>query len=100
MSTIIAGTIRVPSEHLTALRPHMIAMREASRAEPGCVQYSYAEDIAEPGLIHVFEVWRDDAAIAAHFAAPHMTRWRAAWPAFGVSDRRLIAYEVAGQRPL
>ena len=98
MSLIIAGTIRVPPERLDAFRPHMIAMLEASRAEDGCLVYSYAEDVAEPGLIRVFEVWRDQAALDAHFQTPHLAAWRAAWPEFGVSDRRLIAYEVASQR--
>lgn len=98
MSLVIAGTIRVPPERLDAFRPHMIAMLEASRAEDGCLVYSYAEDVAEPGLIRVFEAWRDQAALDAHFETPHLAAWRAAWPEFGVSDRRLIAYEVASQR--
>ena len=100
MSLIIAGTVRVPPENLDRLRPHMAAMLAASRAEDGCLAYSYAEDVAEPGLIRVFETWRDQAAIDAHFQAPHMAAWRAAWPGFGVSDRRLALYEVAAERPL
>ncbi len=98
MSLVIAGTIRVPPERLDAFRPHMIVMLEASRAEDGCLEYAYAEDVAEPGLIRVFEAWRDQAALDAHFQTPHLAAWRAAWPEFGVSDRRLIAYEVASQR--
>lgn len=98
MSLVIAGTIRVPPENLAAFRPHMLAMLEASRAEDGCLVYSYAEDVAEPGLIRVFEAWRDQAALDAHFTTAHLAAWRAAWPGFGVSDRRLIAYEVASQR--
>lgn len=98
MSLVIAGTIRVPPERLDAFRPHMLAMLGASRAENGCLEYSYAEDVAEPGLIRVFEAWRDQGALDAHFQTPHLAAWRAAWPEFGVSDRRLIAYEVASQR--
>jgi quinol monooxygenase YgiN len=100
MSLIIAGTVRVPAENLAAFRPHMIAMLTASQAEAGCEQYSYAEDVAEPGLIRVFEVWRGQAELDAHFLTPHMAAWRAAWPSFGVSDRRLIAYEVASERAI
>lgn len=100
MSLIIAGTVRVPPERLDAFRPHMLAMLEASRAEDGCLAYSYAEDVAEPGLIRVFEAWRDQAAIEAHFATPHLAAWRAAWPEFGVGERRLMAYEVASERPI
>jgi quinol monooxygenase YgiN len=97
---VIAGTVRVPPEALPRFLPKMLAMLSASRAEDGCIEYSYAEDVAEPGLIRVFEAWRDQAAIEAHFQTPHMAEWRAAWPAFGVSDRRLFAYEVAQQRPI
>lgn len=100
MSLVIAGTVRVPPDNLEPLKPHMRAMLAASRAEDGCLVYSYAEDVAEPGLIRVFEAWRDQAAIDAHVQAPHMTAWRAAWPQFGVSDRRLSLYEVASERAL
>ena len=100
MSLIIAGTVRVTPANLAAFRPHMQAMLEASRAEDGCLEYSYAEDVAEPGLVRVFEVWRDQAALDAHFKTPHMATWRSHWPAFGVSDRRLFAYEVASERQL
>lgn len=98
MTLVIAGTICVPPDRLEAFRPHMRAMLEASRAEDGCLVYSYAEDVTEAGLIRVFEVWRDQGALEAHFQMPHLAAWRAAWPEFGVSDRRLIAYEVASQR--
>jgi quinol monooxygenase YgiN len=100
MSIIIAGTVRAPPENLEQFKPHMLAMLTASRAEDGCITYSYAEDVAEPGLIRVFEAWRDQAALDAHFQTPHMAAWRAQWPAFGVSDRKLFAYETASERPL
>jgi quinol monooxygenase YgiN len=100
VTLIVAGTVRVPPESLDGLRPHMAEMVAASRAEDGCVAYGYADDVLEPGLIHVFEIWRDQAALDAHFQTAHMSRWRAAWPSFGVSDRRLFAYEVATERAL
>ena len=100
MTIIIAGTVRIPPENLAAFRPHQDAMLAASRAEDGCLTYSYAVDVQDPGLIRVFEAWRDPAAIDAHFKAPHMEAWRAAWPQFGVSDRRLSLYEVASERAL
>jgi quinol monooxygenase YgiN len=100
VSLLIAGTVRVPPENLEAFRPHMQRMLEASRAEDGCVTYSYALDVAEPGLVRVFEVWRDEAAFQAHTRTPHIAAWRAAGAQFGVSDRRLSLYEVASERAL
>jgi quinol monooxygenase YgiN len=100
MSLIVAGTVRIPPENLDRFRGHMIQMMTASRAEDGCLAYGYAEDVGEPGLVHVFESWRDQAALDAHFKTQHMATWRALWPQFGVSDRRLKAYEVAAEREL
>lgn len=100
MSLIVAGAIHVPPENLDGLRPHMLAMTTATRAEDGCDAYSYAEDVAEPGLIRVFEIWRDQAALDAHFQTAHMAAWRAAWPRFGVFGRHLTAYDIAAYRPL
>ncbi len=100
MILIVAGTVRVPAENLDGLRPHMAAMMTASQGEAGCLDYNYGDDVTEPGLIHVFERWRDQAALDAHFQTAHMTAWRTVWPSFGVSERRLFAYEVASERQL
>ena len=100
MSVLIAGTVRVPPQNLERFRPHMEAMLAASRAEDGCLAYSYAVDVLDAGLIRIFEAWRDEAALNAHFATPHMAEWRAAWPQFGVSDRNLSLYQIAAERPL
>ena len=97
---IVMGTVRVPVENLGAILHAMERVVTATRAEDGCIAYSYAEDVAEPGLIRVFEAWRDQAALDAHFQTPHMATWRSHWPAYGVSDRQLSAYDVAAERPL
>jgi len=95
---LIVGTVRLPAENLERARPAMRAMVQASRAEPGCLEYGYAEDVLEPGLIHVKELWRDQAALDAHFASSHIAAWRAAWPALGIGERDLRVYEVTKAR--
>ena len=97
---VIAGTVRVPPENLAGLRPHMLVALKASQAEDGCIVYSYAEDIQEPGLIRIFEAWRDRAALGAHGKSAHLAAWREAGREHGVSDRRLTLYEVSGETPL
>ena len=75
-------------------------MLAASRAEDGCETYSYGFDARDEGLVRVFEIWRDQAAIEAHFKAPHMAPWRAAGAELGVFERKLSLYEVASERAL
>lgn len=77
----------------------MRRMAEASRAEAGCMEYSYAEDVFERGLIHVKELWTDQRALDRHFDTAHLAEWRAAWPNLGIGDRTLRLYEVEEPRP-
>jgi len=95
---LIVGTLRLPAENLRAARPIMKHMVDASRAEDGCVEYAYAEDVFEPGLIHVKELWTDQAALNAHFASAHIAEWRAAWPSLQIGDRNLRVYDVGEPR--
>ncbi len=89
---IVEGTIRV--NDLTLARAAMRDMIEASRAEDGCISYSYAVDILEPDLVHVSERWESREALAAHTKTAHIAAWRAQWPAVGISDRSLRLYEA------
>lgn len=96
---LIIGTIRLPADRLDMARPVMADMVLASRAEDGCQQYAYAEDILDAGLIHVTELWRDQASLDRHFGSSHIKAWRSAWPRLGISDRDLRLYEVGEARP-
>ncbi|HVW56806.1 MAG TPA: putative quinol monooxygenase [Rhizobiaceae bacterium] len=91
---LIVGTIRLPPKNLSKARPVMACMATASRAEDGCEEYCYAEDVLEPGLIHVKEMWRDQPALDRHFVSEHIATWRSAWPALEVGERNLRVYEV------
>jgi quinol monooxygenase YgiN len=100
MRVAIAGTYRVPPENFARLKPHLDAVLSNSRAEDGCEIYSHAQDVQDPGLIRVFEIWRDPAAFDGHQNAPHVAVWRAACAELGVSDRALSLYEIAAEQPL
>jgi quinol monooxygenase YgiN len=97
---LIVGTIRLPTSNLAAARPVMEAMIEASRAEVGCLEYVYAEDVLDPGLIHVKERWTDQAALTQHFQSAHIGAWRSSWPLLGVGDRDLKLSEVGEAKPI
>ncbi|TGQ82799.1 antibiotic biosynthesis monooxygenase, partial [Mesorhizobium sp. M8A.F.Ca.ET.208.01.1.1] len=79
--------------------PAMQRMILASRAEPGCLHYSYAQDVLDAGLIHVSEAWSDRAALEAHFKSAHIAQWRASWAELGIGERRLTLYETDGGVP-
>lgn len=95
---IVAGTFRFDPNKMAAARPATAAIIEASNAEAGCEMFSFAQDIADPTLVRVFEIWRDQAALNEHWASPHFLAWKAARDAIGMHDRALRIYEVASVR--
>lgn len=95
---LIVGTVRMPAAKLQQARPVMLEMATETRAEDGCLEYCYAEDVFDAGLIHVKEMWRDQAALDLHFASDHIARWRATWTALEIGDRKLRSYEVGDPR--
>ena len=97
---LIVGTIRLPADGLAAALPAMRAMVQASRAEPGCIEYAYAQDVLDSGLIHVHELWRSQDDLDRHFASAHIAQWRALCPALGIGGRDLRAYAGGAPRPV
>ena len=50
----------------------------SERDEPGCARFNVLQDQADPNTYYFYEVYRDEAALEAHRAAPHYAVWRAA----------------------
>ena len=94
------GSFRFPPEALAQARPLMRAVIEATRGEPGCLGYAYSEDLVEPGLFRVAELWASRAALSAHFETPHMTDWVDRRAALGFFDRRISAHEIGATEEL
>jgi quinol monooxygenase YgiN len=87
---VITGTFRTASDASADLEEAMRAMIAASRAEDGCIAYSYARDVIDPALIHVHEVWRDRPSLDAHWQSDHLRRWRTDFDRLGITDRDLV----------
>ena len=50
----------------------------SEKDEPGCLRFNVLRDQQDPNAYYFFEVYRDEAALEAHRAAPHYAVWRAA----------------------
>jgi quinol monooxygenase YgiN len=64
-----------------AMEPAKAAIADmvaASNAEEGCIAYAFTQDVLDPSVLHIVEKWQDEAALAAHFATPHMAAFGAA----------------------
>ena len=90
---VVVGQFRFPPGQMAAAMPAMRKVMEATRAEDGCIEYNYGEDVLDPGLIRVSEVWASRAQLDAHMQAPHMAVWQAERAALGLSGRSIAVFE-------
>jgi quinol monooxygenase YgiN len=97
---IIAGTISIDPANREIAASAADQMMEATRKEPGCAAYTISGDLSDPGSLHLFEEWQDQAALDAHFATPHMASFREAMGKFGVRSMTVSKYEVSAKGPL
>ncbi|MDA1307839.1 MAG: putative quinol monooxygenase [Acidobacteria bacterium] len=64
-------TVRVKPEHLEAFLRAACQNADSARNEPGCLRFDVVHDRDDPHWFYFYEVYRDDAALAAHRETPH-----------------------------
>jgi len=96
----VIGTFRLPPENVPQARIVMRRVIEASLAEDGCVSYAYAQDVFDPGLIRVHEIWQDRSALDRHFTTAHIGEWRSAWASIEIGDRNLTLHSCDEGQPI
>ena len=50
----------------------------SERDEPGCLRFNVLQSEADENVYYFYEVYKDEAALEAHRAAPHYAVWREA----------------------
>lgn len=75
---IVAGTIDLadPASREDAISGSLQFQEATRREEPGCLAYCFAADPLVEGRIQVYELWQDEAALAAHFEHPNYLNMR------------------------
>ena len=69
-------TINIKPEHKDAFMASLEGDgRGSNNDEPGCLQFDVLQDTEDANRIFLYEIYRDDAALEAHRAAPHFLKW-------------------------
>ncbi len=92
---IIIGEMTVAAEQAAAMSELVQPLVEASRAEPGCLAYSFAQDVCEPGMFRISEEWADDDALTAHFGTDHFRSFQRNVRNAGVVATSVVRHDVA-----
>ncbi|MDX1409165.1 MAG: putative quinol monooxygenase [Saprospiraceae bacterium] len=72
---VIFNIIKVKEEHLerclSGVRNHACN----SNTEPGCVRYEVLQDVVDPHVVCLYEVFEDEAAFNAHRTHAYYKEW-------------------------
>lgn len=71
----------------------------SERDEPGCLMFNVAQDDADPDVLHLFEVYRDDAAVGDHVKMPHFKRFDEGTRAFQAKPYEVVSTTVLYPAP-
>jgi quinol monooxygenase YgiN len=69
----------------------LIELRDASRAEPGCITFDVSQSLENPNVFVLYEEWHDQAALDVHYATEHFAR-------LGLGGIRTLASDRIGHR--
>jgi quinol monooxygenase YgiN len=68
---IIAGSLAFEPSGRDVAIASIVDVTEHSRRDPGCIEYTWAEDLDEPNTFRFFECWESQDLFDAHLSAPH-----------------------------
>ena len=95
---IVSGRVNVAPGALDKVRSEMEENIRATRAEEGCIEYSYGVDVLDPNSILILEYWESWEALARHGKQPHMATWGKALSAAGIVSRELRFFEAGEEK--
>ena len=92
---VLHVTVRVEPEHMVTFLDAARHNADSARNEPGCLRFDVISDRDDPHCFYFYEVYSDDAALAAHRETAHFKAYieqATAW--FAVPAERRLGTNV------
>jgi quinol monooxygenase YgiN len=91
---IVCGRFELEPDQRDAFLAERLELMRSSRAEAGCLEYTFAADPLESDRVVLFERWESQAALDAHLAGV------SAKTTVTPRSTSIMLYDVVGERPL
>ena len=96
MAYVVAATWTAQPGQEAVVLDAIEKLTPPSREEPGNRFYQAYQDPAEPGVFHLFEIYEDEAAYAAHGSSEHFATYGHGQAIPVLAERERAFYETIG----
>lgn len=96
-SKIIAAKLYIKPEKVNEFTKLFQGMIDSTLKEPGCTQYQLYQNPYEKNSFLVFETYKNQAAIEAHFAAPYFKSYGDKIGPLTSKPTEIVIYDVAAE---
>ena len=96
---IVGGTFEFDPDKRDLFLASRTEMMRVSRAEPGCLEYTFSADPLDPGRVVLFERWTDQDALDAHLVVRRANPEQPETAVIPLSSS-IVIYDVSGERRL
>ncbi|NKF23804.1 putative quinol monooxygenase [Solimonas marina] len=96
----LTGHYKLHPEDVVRFREIAAASVAATVGKDGCLYYTIAEDVAEPGVFRLAEGWRDRASLDRHLASADFGKTLAQAGALRIIERQAHTSIASGRTSL
>jgi quinol monooxygenase YgiN len=96
---VVNAIIESTPDDITILKEAIGVMEKASRAEPGCDDYTFCVELNNPGTLRIVEKWQSVEALMEHMGTAHMAEFQQAIGANPPTAMDVKFYEVKEIQP-
>lgn len=91
---VVNAVIESTEDSIAALKTVVADMENASRAETGCMDYTFSVELSNPNILRITERWESLEALKAHFTVPHMAQFQEGIAAHPPKSSEIKIYQV------
>ena len=84
--------VYVKPERIEEFKSITVKNHQASLEEEGVLRFDVLQDIDDPGVFVLYEVYRSERAALAHKDTPHYAEWKTAVESMMAQDRKRSEY--------
>ncbi|HIF92797.1 MAG: putative quinol monooxygenase [Myxococcales bacterium] len=94
---IVLVEVESSVEAIAGMREALVTMQAASRAEEGCQDYTFCQEVGDPNQMRIVEIWESMDALRFHFGTPHMAAFREVMASSPPASMNVKVHELGAQ---